>query len=103
MILRPRTVAPEDLPYRVDITLHFGPRGRTVHAEPSGHWPAIGLPASILGRLALPRERPADLRRFVDQRHKLGGLVTACGAPRIPALGDSDAHNPDQKAGLRTP
>lgn len=110
----------------------------------SGHWPAIGLPA---GKWIDWRYRAADavdFRRFVDEVHRLGGLVTAAhpfancfgcsyefayeiadlvevwngpwteddqatvihwdgllrGGHWIPAIGDSDAHNPDQKVAL---
>jgi predicted metal-dependent phosphoesterase TrpH len=106
----------------------------------SGHWPAIGLPAGKWIDWRYRASDPADFRRFVDQVHSLGGLVTAAhpfancfgctyeytyeiadlvevwngpwtdedqqtvthwdGLLRsgrfIPAIGDSDAHNPDQ-------
>jgi hypothetical protein len=43
----------------------------------SGHWPAIGLPAGqwIDWRYRASDQR--DFRCFVDQVHRLGGLVTA--------------------------
>jgi hypothetical protein len=110
----------------------------------SGHWPAIGLPAGKWIDWRYRAADPADFRRFVDQVHRLGGLVTAAhpfancfgctyefayeiadlvevwngpwteddqasvihwdGLLRsghwIPAIGDSDAHNPDQTVAL---
>jgi hypothetical protein len=110
----------------------------------SGHWPAIGLPAGQWIDWRYRASDPADFRRFVDQVHRLGGLVTAAhpfancfgctyefadeiadlvevwngpwttddqqtldhwdGLLRsgrwIPAIGDSDAHNPDQIVAL---
>jgi predicted metal-dependent phosphoesterase TrpH len=110
----------------------------------SGHWPAIGLPAGTWIDWRYRAHDPKDFRRFVDQVHKLGGLVTAAhpfancfgctyefayeiadlvevwngpwtdddqqtvnhwdGLLRsgqwIPAIGDSDAHNPDQIVAL---
>ena len=110
----------------------------------SGHWPAIGLPAGQWIDWRYRASDPRDFRRFVDQVHRLGGLVTAAhpfancfgctyefayeiadmvevwngpwttddqqtvdhwdGLLRsgtwIPAIGDSDAHNPDQIVAL---
>jgi hypothetical protein len=110
----------------------------------SGHWPAIGLPAGTWIDWRYRANDPADFRRFVDQVHRAGGLVTAAhpfancfgctyefayeiadlvevwngpwtqddeasvihwdgllrGGRWIPAIGDSDAHNPDQKVAL---
>ena len=110
----------------------------------SGHWPAIGLPAGQWIDWRYRASDPRDFRRFVDQVHHLGGLVTAAhpfancfgctyefayeiadlvevwngpwtaddqqtvdhwdGLLRsgtwIPAIGDSDAHNPDQIVAL---
>ncbi len=110
----------------------------------SGHWPAIGLPAGTWIDWRYRAGDAGDYRRFVDQVHRLGGLVTAAhpfancfgctyefsyeladlvevwngpwddqdqssvthwdGLLRsgefIPAIGDSDAHNPDQTVGL---
>jgi predicted metal-dependent phosphoesterase TrpH len=110
----------------------------------SGHWPAIGLPAGTWIDWRYRAGDPKDFRRFVDQVHKAGGLVTAAhpfancfgctyefayeiadlvevwngpwtdddqqtvnhwdGLLRsgrwIPAIGDSDAHNPDQIVAL---
>ncbi|GAB2965386.1 CehA/McbA family metallohydrolase [Amycolatopsis acidiphila] len=110
----------------------------------SGHWPAIGLPAGTWIDWRYRAGDPKDFRRFVDQVHKAGGLVTAAhpfancfgctyefgyeiadlvevwngpwtdddqqtvnhwdGLLRsgqwIPAIGDSDAHNPDQVVAL---
>jgi hypothetical protein len=110
----------------------------------SGHWPAIGLPAGTWIDWRYRANDPADFRRFVDQVHRAGGLVTAAhpfancfgctyefayeladlvevwngpwtqddeasvihwdgllrGGTWIPAIGDSDAHNPDQKVAL---
>jgi predicted metal-dependent phosphoesterase TrpH len=110
----------------------------------SGHWPAIGLPAGQWIDWRYRASDPADVRRFVDHVHRLGGLVTAAhpfancfgctyefayeiadlvevwngpwttddqqtldhwdGLLRsgrwIPAIGDSDAHNPDQIVAL---
>jgi predicted metal-dependent phosphoesterase TrpH len=110
----------------------------------SGHWPAIGIPANTWIDWRYRAADPADFRRFVDDVHKAGGLVTAAhpfancfgcsfefayeladlvevwngpwtdddqqtvnhwdGLLRsghwIPAIGDSDAHNPDQIVAL---
>ena len=110
----------------------------------SGHWPAIGLPAGIWIDWRYRAADPGDFRRFVDEVHRAGGLVTAAhpfancfgctyefayeiadlvevwngpwtdddqqtvnhwdGLLRsghwIPAIGDSDAHNPDQIVAL---
>jgi hypothetical protein len=110
----------------------------------SGHWPAIGLPAGQWIDWRYRATDSGDFRRFVDQVHRLGGLVTAAhpfancfgctyeynyeiadlvevwngpwttddqqtvdhwdGLLRsgrwIPAIGDSDAHNPDQIVAL---
>ncbi|HET6502951.1 MAG TPA: CehA/McbA family metallohydrolase [Amycolatopsis sp.] len=110
----------------------------------SGHWPAIGLPAGTWIDWRYRAGDAQDFRRFVDQVHHLGGLVTAAhpfancfgctyefayeiadlvevwngpwtdddqqtvnhwdGLLRsgqwIPAIGDSDAHNPDQIVAL---
>jgi predicted metal-dependent phosphoesterase TrpH len=110
----------------------------------SGHWPAIGLPAGKWIDWRYRAADPADFRRFVEQVHELGGLVTAAhpfancygctyefayeiadlvevwngpwtdddqqtvnhwdGLLRsgrwIPAIGDSDAHNPGQIVAL---
>ncbi|GAA5197459.1 CehA/McbA family metallohydrolase [Rugosimonospora acidiphila] len=110
----------------------------------SGHWPAIGLPAGTWIDWRYRASDPKDFQRFVDQVHKVGGLVTAAhpfancfgctyefayevadlveiwngpwtaddqqtvdhwdGLLRsgrwIPAIGDSDAHNPDQIVAL---
>ena len=110
----------------------------------SGHWPAIGLPAGTWVDWRYRSSEPAAFRRFVDEVHGKGGLVTAAhpfaacfgcafefdyepvdlvevwngpwdpsddatvlawhsmlrSGTRIPAVGDSDAHNPDQVVGL---
>jgi hypothetical protein len=110
----------------------------------SGHWPAIGLPAGKWIDWRYRAADPADFRRFVEQVHSLGGLVTAAhpfancfgctyefayeiadlvevwngpwteddqasvihwdgllrGGHWIPAIGDSDAHNPGQTVAL---
>ncbi len=110
----------------------------------SGHWPAIGLPAGTWVDWRYRSSEPAEFRRFVDEVHAVGGLVTAAhpfaacfgcafeydyepvdlvevwngpwdptddatvlawhsmlrSGTRIPAIGDSDAHNPDQVVGL---
>jgi predicted metal-dependent phosphoesterase TrpH len=110
----------------------------------SGHWPAIGLPAGTWIDWRYRADDAKDFRQFVDQVHKVGGLVTAAhpfancfgctyefayeiadlvevwngpwtdddqqtvnhwdGLLRsgqwIPAIGDSDAHNPDQIVAL---
>src|SRR5882724_3332025 len=110
----------------------------------SGHWPAIGLPAGHWIDWRYRASEPGEFRRFVDQVHRLGGLVTAAhpfascfgctyeyayeladlvevwngpwtaddqqtvdhwdGLLRsgrwIPAIGDSDAHNPEQTVAL---
>jgi hypothetical protein len=110
----------------------------------SGHWPAIGLPAGTWIDWRYRANDPRDFSRFVDQVHRLGGLVTAAhpfancfgctyefayeiadlvevwngpwtdddqatvihwdGLLRsgrwIPAIGDSDAHNPGQTVAL---
>lgn len=110
----------------------------------SGHWPAIGLPAGQWIDWRYRASDPKDMRRFVDEVHRLGGLVTAAhpfaacfgctyefsyeiadlvevwngpwttddqqtldhwdGLLRsgtwLPAIGDSDAHNPDQIVAL---
>ncbi|MEC3979298.1 CehA/McbA family metallohydrolase [Amycolatopsis sp. H20-H5] len=110
----------------------------------SGHWPAIGLPAGTWIDWRYRAADPADFRRFVNEVHRAGGLVTAAhpfancfgctyefayeiadlvevwngpwteddqasvihwdgllrGGLWIPAIGDSDAHNPDQRVAL---
>ncbi|VVJ18535.1 putative secreted protein [Amycolatopsis camponoti] len=110
----------------------------------SGHWPAIGLPAGTWIDWRYRAADPQDFRRFTDQVHRAGGLVTAAhpfancfgctyefayeiadlvevwngpwtqddeasvihwdgllrGGRFIPAIGDSDAHNPDQRVAL---
>jgi hypothetical protein len=110
----------------------------------SGHWPAIGLPAGTWIDWRYRAADPRDFRRFTDQVHRAGGLVTAAhpfancfgctyefayeiadlvevwngpwtqddeasvihwdgllrGGRFIPAIGDSDAHNPDQRVAL---
>ncbi|GAA3579975.1 CehA/McbA family metallohydrolase [Amycolatopsis ultiminotia] len=110
----------------------------------SGHWPAIGLPAGTWIDWRYRAADARDFRRFVDQVHHAGGLVTAAhpfancfgctyefgyeiadlvevwngpwtaddeaavthwdgllrGGRWIPAIGDSDAHNPDQTVAL---
>ena len=110
----------------------------------SGHWPAIGLPAGTWIDWRYRAADRNDYKKFVDQVHKAGGLVTAAhpfancfgctfefayelsdlvevwngpwtdedqqsvnhwdGLLRsgqfIPAIGDSDAHNPDQTVAL---
>lgn len=110
----------------------------------SGHWPAIGLPAGTWLDWRYRSTEPEAFRRFVDETHAHGGLVTAAhpfatcfgcafeytydpvdlvevwngpwtpddeasvaawhGMLRsgtfVPAIGDSDAHNPDQVVGL---
>ena len=110
----------------------------------SGHWPAIGLPAGHWIDWRYRASEPEEFRRFVDQVHRLGGLVTAAhpfascfgctyeyayeladlvevwngpwtaddeaavttwdGLLRtgtyLPAVGDSDAHHPDQVVAL---
>lgn len=110
----------------------------------SGHWPAIGLPAGTWLDWRYRSSDPVDFRRFVEQTHRAGGLVTAAhpyancfgctfefdpevadlievwngpwtlddeasvthwdgllrGGRWIPAIGDSDAHHPDQIVGL---
>ncbi|HEY3708414.1 MAG TPA: CehA/McbA family metallohydrolase [Amycolatopsis sp.] len=110
----------------------------------SGHWPAIGLPAGTWIDWRYRASDAADFRRFTDQVHRAGGLVTAAhpfancfgctyefayeiadlvevwngpwtlddeasvthwdgllrGGRWIPAIGDSDAHNPDQTVAL---
>ncbi|WP_190823802.1 CehA/McbA family metallohydrolase [Saccharopolyspora pogona] len=43
----------------------------------SGHWPAIGLPPAIWIDWRYRADDPRSFRRFVDQVHKAGGLVTA--------------------------
>ncbi|MEV4625497.1 CehA/McbA family metallohydrolase [Micromonospora sp. NPDC049523] len=43
----------------------------------SGHWPAIGLPAGKWIDWRYRAADPADFRRFTEQVHKAGGLVTA--------------------------
>ena len=43
----------------------------------SGHWPAIGLPAGTWIDWRYRAADPADFRRFADQVHRAGGLVTA--------------------------
>ncbi|HEU5331602.1 MAG TPA: CehA/McbA family metallohydrolase [Actinocrinis sp.] len=43
----------------------------------SGHWPAIGLPPAQWIDWRYRAGDPAHFRRFVDQVHRLGGLVTA--------------------------
>ncbi|MGW5740460.1 CehA/McbA family metallohydrolase [Amycolatopsis sp. NPDC003861] len=110
----------------------------------SGHWPAIGLPAGTWIDWRYRAADPRDFRRFTEQVHRAGGLVTAAhpfancfgctyefayeladlvevwngpwtqddeasvihwdgllrGGRFIPAIGDSDAHNPDQRVAL---
>ncbi|MFG1645663.1 CehA/McbA family metallohydrolase [Amycolatopsis sp. NPDC049252] len=110
----------------------------------SGHWPALGLPAGTWIDWRYRAADPQDFRRFTDQVHRAGGLVTAAhpfancfgctyefayeiadlvevwngpwtqddeasvihwdgllrGGRFIPAIGDSDAHNPDQRVAL---
>ncbi|MGW4396527.1 CehA/McbA family metallohydrolase [Amycolatopsis nivea] len=110
----------------------------------SGHWPAIGVPAGTWIDWRYRASDPRDFRRFTDQVHRAGGLVTAAhpfancfgctyefayeiadlvevwngpwtaddeasvthwdgllrGGRWIPAIGDSDAHNPDQTVAL---
>ncbi|HZP50149.1 CehA/McbA family metallohydrolase [Actinocrinis sp.] len=110
----------------------------------SGHWPAIGLPPAAWIDWRYRANGPSRFRQFVDQVHRLGGLVTAAhpfaacfgctfeftyeladlvevwngpwtaddqqtvdhwdgllrSGRRIPAIGDSDAHNPGQIVGL---
>ncbi|WP_410564879.1 CehA/McbA family metallohydrolase [Amycolatopsis sp. cmx-4-61] len=110
----------------------------------SGHWPAIGLPAGTWIDWRYRAADPRDFRRFADQVHRAGGLVTAAhpfancfgctyefayeladlvevwngpwtqddeasvihwdgllrGGRFVPAIGDSDAHNPDQRVAL---
>ncbi|HEX3593426.1 MAG TPA: CehA/McbA family metallohydrolase, partial [Pseudonocardiaceae bacterium] len=110
----------------------------------SGHWPAIGLPAGQWIDWRYRASDPVDFRRFTEEVHRSGGLVTAAhpfagcfgctyefsyqiadlvevwngpwttddqqtvdhwdGLLRsgtwLPAIGDSDAHNPDQIVAL---
>ena len=110
----------------------------------SGHWPAIGIPPAHWIDWRYRASNPNEFRRFVDEVHGLGGLVTAAhpfancfgctfefryeiadlvevwngpwttddqqtvdhwdGLLRagrwIPAIGDSDAHNPGQIVAL---
>lgn len=110
----------------------------------SGHWPALGLPAGHWIDWRYRADDPKEFRRFVDDVHKVGGIVVAAhpfaacfgctyefnyeqadamevwngpwtpddeqtvttwdGLLRtghwIPAVGDSDAHNPNQVVGL---
>ncbi|HEX4702271.1 MAG TPA: CehA/McbA family metallohydrolase [Pseudonocardiaceae bacterium] len=110
----------------------------------SGHWPAIGIPPAHWIDWRYRASDPVEFRRFVNEVHAAGGLVTAAhpfancfgctfefayeiadlvevwngpwtpddqatvdhwdGLLRsghwIPAIGDSDAHNPDQIVAL---
>ncbi|MEQ0559885.1 CehA/McbA family metallohydrolase [Amycolatopsis sp. NEAU-NG30] len=110
----------------------------------SGHWPAIGLPAGTWIDWRYRAADPRDFRRFTDQVHRAGGLVTAAhpfancfgctyefaheladlvevwngpwgaedeasvvhwdgllrGGRFVPAIGNSDAHNPGQQVAL---
>jgi hypothetical protein len=110
----------------------------------SGHWPAIGIPPAHWIDWRYRASDPDEFRRFVDEVHGVGGLVTAAhpfancfgcsfeyryevadlvevwngpwtaddqqtvdhwdGLLRagrwIPAIGDSDAHNPEQIVAL---
>ncbi|MGW5365613.1 CehA/McbA family metallohydrolase [Actinopolymorpha pittospori] len=110
----------------------------------SGHWPAIGLPAGTWIDWRYRASDPQDFRRFVNEVHHAGGLVTAAhpfancfgcayeysyeladlvevwngpwdiadeaavthwdgllrGGQWVPAIGNSDAHNPDNTVGL---
>ncbi|MFD9958287.1 CehA/McbA family metallohydrolase [Amycolatopsis sp. NPDC058986] len=43
----------------------------------SGHWPAIGIPAGKWIDWRYRASDPVEFRRFVDQVHRHGGLVTA--------------------------
>ncbi|WP_212753928.1 CehA/McbA family metallohydrolase [Nakamurella aerolata] len=43
----------------------------------SGHWPAIGLPADTWIDWRYRADTPEEFRRFTDQVHAAGGLVTA--------------------------
>ncbi|MEV0081369.1 CehA/McbA family metallohydrolase [Saccharopolyspora sp. NPDC050642] len=43
----------------------------------SGHWPAIGLPPGTWIDWRYRADDPRSFRRFVDQVHEAGGLVTA--------------------------
>jgi hypothetical protein len=127
---------------------HAGPDLLIVNGEEvttrSGHWPAWGLPAGKWIDWRYRADDKRDFRRFVDDVHRVGGLVVAAhpfatcfacswefgyeladvlevwngpwtlddeaaiyawdGLLRqgvyIPAVGDSDAHNPDQVVAL---
>lgn len=110
----------------------------------SGHWPALNLPVGHWIDWRYRSDQPEDFQRFVDDVHRVGGMVVAAhpfaacvgctyeynyekadaievwNGPwtlddeatvtnwdgllrtghRIPAVGDSDAHNPGQVVAL---